>query len=98
MPVRIRLARMGAKKRPFYRIVVADSRAPRDGRYIEVVGTYNPCTDPAEIKLKDERILSWLAEGAQPSQTVQSILRSKGLSREHPKNLSAEVTNDEGID
>lgn len=98
MPVRIRLARMGVKKRPFYRIVVADSRSPRDGRYIEVVGTYNPCTDPAEIKLKDERILDWLTRGAQPTQTVQGILKKEGVLKKYPEKSNAEVTKDEGFD
>jgi len=79
MSVKIRLTRLGGKKKPFYRIVVADSRSPRDGRYIEVVGTYDPCVDPAEIKLKDEKILDWLDKGAQPTQTVHSILKKKGV-------------------
>ncbi|MDY7032906.1 MAG: 30S ribosomal protein S16 [Thermodesulfobacteriota bacterium] len=79
MPVKIRLARMGAKKRPFYRIVVTDVRSPRDSNYIEVVGTYNPCTNPSEIKLKEERILDWLGKGAQPTETVHSILKKEGI-------------------
>ena len=79
MPVKIRLARMGAKKRPFYRVVITDSRSPRDSNYIEVVGTYNPCTDPAEIKLKDDRILDWLSKGAQPTETVHNILKKEGI-------------------
>ena len=88
MPVKVRLARMGAKKRPFYRIVVTDSRSPRDSGYIEVVGTYNPCVDPAEIKLKDERIKSWLKKGAQPTQTVYSILKKKGGFEKQQEELS----------
>ncbi len=98
MPVKIRLARKGAKKKPFYRIVVADARAPRDGRFIEVVGTYNPCMEPAEIKLKDERILDWLTKGAQPTQTVRSILKKEGVLKNFTAKLSAEVTKDEELD
>ena len=66
MSVKIRLKRMGAKKRPFYRVVIADSRSPRDGRFIETVGTYNPIAQPAEIKLDEAKILTWLSNGAQP--------------------------------
>ena len=79
MAVKIRLKRMGAKKRPFYRIVVADSRSPRDGRFIETVGTYNPIKEETEIKLNDEAILSWLSKGAIPTDTVRSILSKKGI-------------------
>lgn len=79
MAVRIRLRRMGAKKRPFYRIVVADSRAPRDGRFIEEVGFYNPIAQPAEIKVDTEKAKEWLAKGAQPSDTVRSILKNQGI-------------------
>ncbi|MCL6574204.1 MAG: 30S ribosomal protein S16, partial [Bacillus sp. (in: Bacteria)] len=67
MAVKIRLKRMGAKKTPFYRIVVADSRSPRDGRYIEVVGTYNPVTEPAKVDINEELVLKWLQDGAKPS-------------------------------
>jgi small subunit ribosomal protein S16 len=77
--VHIRLRRMGAKKRPFYRIVVADSRSPRDGRFIETVGTYNPLTNPAEISLKPDRVRLWLSRGALPSDTVRNILARQGL-------------------
>jgi small subunit ribosomal protein S16 len=73
--VKIRLRRMGAKKRPFYRIVVADSRSPRDGRFIEEIGTYNPLTDPAEIKIDGERAKQWIQNGAQPTDTVRSLLK-----------------------
>lgn len=79
MAARIRLKRMGAKKRPFYRIVVADARAPRDGRFIETLGTYNPLTDPAELKLNAERVRLWLSRGAQPSDPVRGILAREGL-------------------
>ena len=74
MAVKIRLRRMGAKKAPFYRIVVADSRYPRDGRFIEEVGYYDPMTEPATIKLDNEKVEKWLANGAQPTETVKSII------------------------
>ena len=74
MAVKIRLRRMGAKKAPFYRIVVADSRYPRDGRFIEEVGYYDPMTEPATIKLDTEKVEKWLANGAQPTETVKSII------------------------
>ncbi|KRM96556.1 30S ribosomal protein S16 [Liquorilactobacillus aquaticus DSM 21051] len=72
---------MGSKKRPFYRIVVADSRSPRDGRFIENVGTYNPLTEPEKITLEEESILNWLSNGAQPSDTVRNILAKEGLMK-----------------
>jgi len=77
--VRIRLRRMGAKKRPFYRVVVADSRAPRDGRFIETLGTYNPLSSPAEVKLNAEKVQLWLLRGAQPSDTVRRLLARENL-------------------
>jgi small subunit ribosomal protein S16 len=77
--VRIRLKRIGAKKRPFYRIVVADSRSPRDGRFIETLGTYNPLANPAEVQLKPDRVRLWLSQGALPSQTVKNIFSRQGL-------------------
>ncbi|MDR2615832.1 MAG: 30S ribosomal protein S16 [Oscillospiraceae bacterium] len=73
--VKIRLRRMGAKKNPFYRVVVADSRFPRDGRSIEEIGTYNPLTDPAEIKIDAERAEYWIKNGAQPTDTVKALLK-----------------------
>lgn len=79
MAVRIRLARHGAKKRPFYRIVVADGECKRDGRYLENVGTYNPVQDPAEVNLKTDRVQYWLQQGAIPSDTVKSILKKEGV-------------------
>ena len=81
MAVRIRLKRMGAKKRPFYRVIVADARAPRDGRFIETLGTYNPLTNPAAVKLDAEKVRFWLARGAQPSDPVRNILAREGLLR-----------------
>lgn len=79
MPVRIRLARHGAKKRPYYRIVVADSESPRDGRFLETVGTYNPLKDPAEVTMKTDRVKYWMEQGAKPSDTVGSLIRKEGL-------------------
>ena len=79
MAVKIRLRRMGAKKSPFYRIVVADSRFPRDGRFIEEIGYYNPLTEPAEIKVDAEKAKKWIANGAQPTDTVKSLLKKAGL-------------------
>ena len=75
MAVKIRLRRMGAKKAPFYRVVVADSRYPRDGRFIEEIGYYNPMTNPADIKIDAEKAQMWIANGAQPTDTVKSLLK-----------------------
>ncbi|MCY9806880.1 30S ribosomal protein S16 [Lentilactobacillus senioris] len=83
MAVKIRLKRMGSKKRPFYRVVVADSRSPRDGRFIENVGTYNPLTEPAQVTLKEEEILNWLNNGAQPSDTVRNLLSDAGIMQKY---------------
>ena len=79
MAVKIRLARGGAKKRVFYQVVVADERCPRDGRYIENLGQYDPRQDPPMINLKEERTLEWLQKGAQPTDTVRNLLREKGI-------------------
>ncbi|WOV85254.1 30S ribosomal protein S16 [Sporosarcina jeotgali] len=79
MSVKIRLKRMGAKKSPFYRIVVADSRAPRDGRQIETVGTYNPLTKPAEVKIDEAKVLDWMQKGAKPSDTVRNLFSEQGI-------------------
>lgn len=76
--VKIRLRRLGAKKKPFYRIVAADSRYPRDGRFIEELGTYNPLVKPAEITVDAERIQSWIKNGAQPTETVKALLKKAG--------------------
>ncbi|MCQ2456910.1 MAG: 30S ribosomal protein S16 [Clostridia bacterium] len=81
MAVKIRLKRMGQKKAPFYRIVVADSRYPRDGRFIEEVGYYDPMTNPATVKLESEKIEKWLANRAQPTETVRSILNKNGIEK-----------------
>lgn len=79
MAVKIRLKRMGAKQRPFYRVVVADSRSPRDGRFIEILGTYNPITKPATITVDEEKTINWLSKGAIPTDTVKNILSDKGI-------------------
>lgn len=77
--VKIRLKRMGANKKPFYRVVVADSRAPRDGKFIEEVGTYNPLTDPATVIINEEKVTKWLGNGAQPTETVRALLKKSGI-------------------
>lgn len=84
MAVKIRLARHGAKKRPFYRIVVTDSENPRDGRFLEKVGTYNPLQNPADVSLKTERIQYWLQQGATPTDTVRNILKKEGVFTAEP--------------
>jgi len=77
LAVKLRLTRVGSKKNPVYRIVAADSRSPRDGKFLEIVGRYNPQTDPSTIDFDDERIRHWLSKGAQPSNTVQRLLKAK---------------------
>lgn len=79
MSVKIRLRRMGAKKAPFYRFVVADSRSPRDGKFIEELGYYNPNTEPSEVKVDAEKVKKWIANGAQPSDTVKVLLKKAGI-------------------
>ena len=79
MAVKIRLRRMGAKKNPFYRIVVADSRYPRDGRFIEEIGTYNPMKEPSEVNVDAEKVAQWLKNGAQPTDTVRAIFKRNGV-------------------
>lgn len=81
MAVKIRLKRMGQKKAPFYRIVVADSRSPRDGRFIAEVGTYDPTTEPASVKVNEEEAKKWLATGAQPTDTVARLFRQAGIEK-----------------
>ena len=83
--IKLRLRRMGAKKRPSYRIVAADSRSPRDGRFIEAVGFYDPTTEPATVKINEERARYWLSVGAQPSDTVRDILRRAGVIERQPR-------------
>ena len=79
MAVKIRLRRMGAKRAPFYRVVVADSRYPRDGRFIEEIGYFNPMTEPADIKIDADKAKKWIANGAQPTDTVKSILKKENI-------------------
>ena len=81
MAVKIRLRRMGQKKAPFYRIVVADSRSPRDGRFIDEIGYYDPTKEPPEIRVDEEAAKKWLANGAQPTQTVEKILKTAGIEK-----------------
>ena len=85
MAVKLRLKRMGAKKKPFYRIVAADSRSPRDGRFIEMVGTYNPLVTPAETKIDEELVIKWLKNGATPTDTVRNILSKNGIMAKYAK-------------
>jgi small subunit ribosomal protein S16 len=79
MAARIRLARVGSKKNPVYRVVVADSRSPRDGKFIEIVGRYNPQTDPSTIEIDETKVKEWISKGAQPSESVQRLLKAKGM-------------------
>ncbi len=79
MAVKIRMKRMGAKKKPFYRFVVADSRSPRDGRFIEELGYYNPVSDPVELKVDAEKVEKWLQNGAQPTDTVRALFKKQGI-------------------
>ena len=79
MAVKMRLRRMGAKKAPFYRVVVADERSPRDGKFIDEIGYYNPLTNPADIKIDAEKAEKWLSNGAQPTETVKSLLKKSGI-------------------
>jgi small subunit ribosomal protein S16 len=77
----MRLTRVGSKKNPIYRVVIADSRSPRDGKFIEIVGRYNPQTDPSTIELKEEKVREWLAKGAQPTDSVRKLLKTQGLDK-----------------
>jgi small subunit ribosomal protein S16 len=81
MAVKIRLRRMGQKKAPFYRVIVADSRAPRDGRFIEEIGTYDPSTEPSTIKINEDAAKKWLANGAQPTEVVAKLLKAAGIEK-----------------
>lgn len=85
MSVKIRLTRMGAKKAPFYRVIVADSRAPRDGKFIDIIGTYNPLTDPAEIKIDTAKAEKWLKNGATPTDTAKQLLVKSGVIKAENK-------------
>jgi len=86
LSVKMRLSRVGGKKNPIYRVVVADSRMPRDGRFIEVVGRYNPQTEPSLVEIDQEKALKWLADGAQPTQSVEKLLRITGVRKEFEDN------------
>ena len=92
MAVKLRLKRMGAKQKPFYRIVAADSRYPRDGRDIEVVGTYDAVKNPAVVSIDKEKVMKWLNNGAQPTDTVRSILKSEGIIKEYAEAKSKKAT------
>lgn len=89
MAVKLRLKRMGSKQKPFYRIVAADARSPRDGRFIETVGTYNPVRKPAEVNVDEEKALKWLNNGAIPTDTVRSILSKEGIMAKHAEQKKA---------
>lgn len=89
MAVKIRLTRIGAKKKPFYRIVAADSQSPRDGKFLEILGTYDPHQDPAEVKVKPELLKKWLDDGAQCSDTVAALLKARGLLPGSPDPVAA---------
>ncbi len=88
MAVKLRLKRMGSKKKPFYRIVAADSRVARDGKFIELVGTYNPIGDSAEVKINEEIALKWLSNGAQPTDTVRNLLSNAGIMKKFHESKS----------
>ena len=91
MAVKLRLKRMGSKQKPFYRIVAADSRSPRDGRFIEIVGTYNPIMEPAEVKVNEEVALKWLNNGAIPTDTVRDLLSKQGIMKKfHESKMTKE--------
>ncbi len=93
MPVKLRLKRMGKKKQPIYKVVAADSRSPRDGKFLEAIGSYNPLREPHAVEIKEDRALYWLKVGAQPTDTVKSLLRQKGITLRYDlqkRGLSAE--------
>ena len=91
MAVKIRLKRVGKKKQPYYRVVVADARSPRDGRFIEEIGTYNPHTDPSTFKVDAEKVKDWMAKGAQPTDTVKKLLKYNGILEKAMKDLLKSV-------
>ncbi len=94
MAVKIRLKRMGSKQKPFYRVVVADSRNPRDGKVIEEVGYYNPITEPAEIKISEELAMKWLHQGAQPTDTVKNLFTKVGINEKfHNEKMASKKKN-----
>jgi len=89
--VKIRLRRMGAKKHPFYRLVVADSRSPRDGRFIEHLGYYDPMTEPAQVKIDVDKVMKWLQQGAQPSEAARSLLKREGILERRAEKSTTEA-------
>lgn len=89
MAVKIRLRRMGAKKRPFYRLVVADAHSPRDGRFLDTIGIYNPIVEPKELRINEEKALTWLSRGAQPTDTAKGLLRKAGLLKKFAEQKAA---------
>ena len=95
MSVKIRLTRHGSKKKPFYRIVAADIKSPRDGRFLEELGFYNPQTNPETVKVDEEKVLKWLSTGAQPSDTVKSILKKQGIMRKFHEIKTAKTSDNE---
>ncbi len=97
MAVRMRLRRMGTNKRPFYRIVVADSRSPRDGRFIETLGQYNPRTEPSLIEIDEEKALEWLRKGAQPSRPVLKLLKVKGVWQRFEESKKGKQSEEESL-
>jgi len=94
MAVKLRLKRMGSKKRPFYRVVAADSRFPRDGRFIEEVGYYNPITTPAEVKIDEEKAMKWLANGAIPTDTVRDLFSKQGIMKKFHESKSVKSSSE----
>lgn len=92
MPVKIRLRRMGAKKRPFYRLVVANSTSPRDGRFIETIGYYDPCTEPPTVKVDAEKARRWLSHGAQPTDIARALLKKQGILNGNGKEEKTETS------
>jgi small subunit ribosomal protein S16 len=90
--VRIRLLRTGKRKQPSYRVVVADQRSPRDGRFVEILGNYNPLTNPSQIDLNEERALHWLAAGAQPSESATALLKRTGIWQKHKQTTASKRT------
>ena len=96
MAVRIRLRRMGAKKRPFYRVVVADSRSPRDGRFLDTIGWYDPLAQPAKIQIDESKALQWLADGAEPTDSARSVLTKAGIWRRHTTGEASPMTDAAG--
>ena len=95
MAVKIRLKRMGSNKKPFYRIVVADSRSPRDGKFIEEIGYYNPVSQPKQIKINDEKAVKWLSNGAQPTDTVKKLFKDAGIMKSFHESKKTTTTKGE---